>query len=204
MADWVLKAEAVRDSIGILREHSIHPFFPAYLQIRRTAYENGTLVDLRPNWDELGRLLEVAGAPSTHPYFRPFTTGPGESDQEWLNPNLAGSYAPSSLRVDQPAFRVVEKGEGRGRVTLRDNHWNLALEHLLDGETVPITALAAFFLRDFAFEGFDQAPNDDELGGGFALMFGYIDGGTGPTELARLYDSSVEATADWFEEWRGG
>lgn len=67
MADWVLKAAPVRDSIALLRAESIHPFFPAYLYIRRTAAKAGTLTEIRPDWEELGRLLEVRGAPSNKP-----------------------------------------------------------------------------------------------------------------------------------------
>lgn len=201
--DWVLKAGAVRDSIAHLRTRRIHPFFPAYLHIRQAAYEQGTHVNVRPDWDELGRLLEVAGAPSTHPYFRPFTTAPAESDQEWLNPNIAGSYAPSSLRAGQPPLHVVEVGSGRGQFTLREKHWELAREYLLAGRQVPLAPLAGFLLRDFAFEHYDFAPGNADLGLAFVGMFGYNDD-TGPTEFEYLYDTALEATEDWFEEWDGG
>jgi hypothetical protein len=204
MPDWVLKAGMVRQCMGILRAQSIHPFFPAYLHIRRTAAAEGSRVGIRPIWEELGRLLEVAGAPSTHPYFRPFTTASGESDQEWLNPNIAGSYAPSSLRAGQPPLQVVEVGAGRGRFNLREMHWELARVHLLDGKKVPLTPLAAFFLRDFAFENYDAVPTDDDLRRGFIEMFGYNDDEDGPREVAHLYDVSIQAGEDWFEEWKNG
>ncbi len=203
MADWVLKRGAVRDCIAHLRAQSIHPFFPAYLHIRRTAAAQGKLAGIRPDWDELGRFFEVAGAPSTHPYFRPFTTAQGESDQEWLNPNIAGSFAPSSLRAGQPPLRVVEVGTGRGQFNLRANHWELAREHLLDGKRVPLAPLAGFFLRDYAFENYDPAPGNDDLGVAFVEVFGYNDS-TGQTEFDHLYDTAIEATEDWFEEWQGG
>ena len=88
-------------------------------------------------------------------------------------------------------------------MSLRDDHWELAREHLLNGNKVPLAALAGFLLRDFAFEGYDPAPDNDDLGAAFVLMFAYTDG-TGPAELDYLYDTTFEAAPDWFEEWHGG
>jgi hypothetical protein len=203
MPDWVLKKQAVSDAIDILRGQRIHPFFPAYLHLHRVAATQGTTTNIRPEWRELGPFFEVAGAPADHPYFRPFTLSTGEGPDEWLNPNIAGSYAPSSLRTRQPPLQVVEVGSGgHGYVTLRPKHWELAREHLLDAKQLPIAPVAAFFLRDYAFIEYVDAPGDDELIDAFAEMFGY-GFGSSRTAFDHLFTRSIQATPDWFEEWHG-
>jgi hypothetical protein len=89
-----------------------------------------------------------------------------------------------------------------GSFNLRDRHWELAREHLLRDRRLPLTPLAGFLLRDFAFETEDdQPPTNDDLIAAFAAVFGYNDA-MGPTELEYLYDRAVEATPDWFEPRR--
>lgn len=190
--------------IASLRERSVHPYFPAYLHLRQRGAAQGTLSDLQPEWDELSTFLQVRNAPSRHPHFRPLTLAAGSSDQEWLNVNLAGSYAPSSLRAGQPPLQVVELGSGRGRLSLREKHWELARKHLLKDEKLPLIPLAGFILRDFGFEtDGDEPPGNDDLEAAFVEVFGYNDA-DGPVELDHLYDQTPVATPDWFEPLDGG
>src|SRR5438094_7121989 len=119
MPDWVPPVDVVCRAIEQLRAQSIHPYFPAYLHLRRRAAIQSTTEDIEPSWQDLSPFLQVQGAPSAKPHFRPFTLGTGASDAEWLNPNLAGSFAPSSLRPGQPPLKVVEiSTTTRGRFNL--------------------------------------------------------------------------------------
>ena len=61
------------------------------------------------------------------PYIKLFTEQKASSKNLWLNENVAGSYAPSSLRPDQP-FRQVVNISGR-KYSLPTNHAQLAFEH---------------------------------------------------------------------------
>ena len=118
MPDGSLTLDAVRSAISQLRAQSVHPYFPAYLHLRRQAAAQGSTQDIDPDWHELSPFLQVRDAPTAKPHFRPFTSGTGASDGEWLNPNLAGSFAPSSLRPGQPPLHVVEiSTTARGRFT---------------------------------------------------------------------------------------
>lgn len=205
MPDWVLTTAAVRDCIAQLREYPVHPYFPAYLHLRQRAALHGDTSDIKPKWDDLSPLLQVDGAPPSHPHFRPFTINGANTDQEWLNANLAGSYAPSSLRVGQPPLRVVELSDTRGRFNLPNDHWVLARVHLLSDEKLPLLPLAGFFLRDYAFSDYDDPPGAVGLVEGFTELFGYTDD-TGEEEVDYLYelpDDDVDAD-DWFEEFDGG
>src|SRR5580704_9599020 len=138
--------EAVRWGIQTLKASRVHPFFLAYLHLRKQAAEQGTMDDIVPDWEELGTYLRVRGAPPGKPYYRPLwhgnATDPG---RYWLNPNLAGSYAPSSLR--NVPTRVV--GINGSHFSLRPEHARLAREHLLYEEPISAIALAAFLYRDF-------------------------------------------------------
>lgn len=187
----------MRQCISTLRTHRVHPYFPAYLHLRQRASLQGRTDNVRPNWNELSAFLQVGGAPSTHPHFRPFTQSESEGDDEWLNANLAGSYAPSSLRAGQRPLRVVEIAEKPGCFNLRPEHWKLAREHLLDGKKLPIDPLAGFFLRDHALLDLENPPNFGDLRAAFAEAFGYDDE-SGAEEIDHLYDLTPVATGSWF------
>jgi len=196
---WVLTAEAVRQGIADLRARSIHPFFVAYLHLRQRAAAHGALSGLRPRWrSELGPYLEVAGASATHPYYRPFWDGAGEAGQEWLNGNLAGSFAGSSLRAGSPPMLVVDYEPESRTFALRDGHWEIAREHLLHGRALPAESLAAFLLRDFGFLTDGPPPTGSDLVGLFANEFGYRSEAA-MTEFGHLYEQNGNVDSTWFE-----
>jgi hypothetical protein len=191
---FVLSVAVVRWGIEQLREAKIHTFFPAYLEIRRTATISESATDLHPDWGKLGELLEMPGGPPRKPYFRPFWHGAWKSGQDWMNENIAGSYAPSSIR--KVPLNVVEPA-GSG-YSLRQNHAALALQHLLYGEPVEAVPLAAFLYRDFGFrtDGPSIAPLD--LVTVFQRDFGYDDPAAA-NEFNTLYRTSIPERTDWFE-----
>jgi hypothetical protein len=142
----VLTLEAVRWGVSTLKASKIHPFFLAYLYLRKRAEEQGSTADIAPSWEDLGRYLEVKGGPSGKPYFRPFWHGnTDDPGRYWLNPNIAGSYSPSSLR--KAPYEVIDT-EG-SHFSLRPSHSILARQYLLFNEQVNALALSAFLYRDF-------------------------------------------------------
>lgn len=144
-AVYLIPVARVRESVQALLSRDTHPYFIAYLHLLRTATRSGRSDNLAPDWAELGRRLEVAGRPSEKPYLRPFWMRARESGQEWLNRNLAGSFAASSLR-GVPQQVVAADG---GKFTLRSGHAGLALRYLLLGVRMPVLALAGFLYRDY-------------------------------------------------------
>jgi hypothetical protein len=145
---YVLSVEAVRWGLATLEGQKIHPFFIAYLFLCKWAAEQDTTTDIEPAWPELATYLEIRGGPPAKPFYRPFwhstVNDPG---RYWLNRNLAGSFAPSSLR-NVPA-RVIDVFDGR--FSLKPEHGALALTHLLYGQPVSAVALASFLYRDYGF-----------------------------------------------------
>lgn len=197
--EYVLSVDVVRESIKTLRQHSVHPFFPAYLHLRQRSGLEGRTTEIKPRWKELGTYLEVAGAPASKPYFRPFWEGSAQSGQEWLNGNLAGSFAGSSLRPGNAPMSVVDYDRTSRTFSLRDRHWELAREFLLGEERLPVGSLLAFMLRDFAFSSDSGSPDAAGAVGVFLAEFGYS--GIADVEVQHLYDLTIldGGIGGWFE-----
>ena len=149
---FVFTKDAVLQSIKILENQPIHEHFAGYLAILRAQEgkrgEATRLVDITEFHD---RYLRVLDAPDKSPYLRPFKSrGQG---RELFNANVAGSYAPSSLRAKGALKEVIEvRGEGRNATYhLKPDHAAVVAEQLLKRRKIPITALAAFIYRDYGF-----------------------------------------------------
>ncbi len=175
----------------------VHPYFIAYLYLHQLAATQGRTTGLKPDWKRgLGPYLEVAGASEEYPYYRPFWNKTAKAGQEWLNKNLAGSFARSSLRVTP--LRVVDYDRDTKTFSLRRKHWELARQYLLGGNQLPAEALAAFLLRDYAFITDGGLPTGDDLISLFAVEFGYR-GPRSEVELEHLYQRTGQADDSWFE-----
>jgi len=193
----VLRTEAVRASIDKLQSQRIHTFFAGYLHIRRQAGLQEKTTGIVPHIEDMATFLDLPGGPYGQPYFRPFWHGRREAGQEWINRNLAGSYAPSSVR--NVPLQVIEIGTN-STYTLPDQHWVKAKQHLLSGERVPIYALAGFYLRNFAFVA-DGQPEYPDLSREFLRTFGYY-WNPSTEEVETLYDPEWTIEGDaWFEDW---
>jgi len=192
---FVLSIDVVRWAIEQLVGQRIHPFFPAYLILHRAAAERESPVDLHPRWEELEQFLHVPGGPPGKPNFRPFWHQSSSAGQHWLNANLAGSYAPSSIR--ELPRRVIDLEEGGG-FSLKDNHWELAREHLLYDERAPAIPLAAFLYRDFGFTTDGPAISPHDLIAIFRRDFGYRPD-SDDVEFSHLYNQAIPERVDWFE-----
>lgn len=193
---YVVPVERVREAITELLSRQAHPFFPAYMHLRQLAARHGRTTSLTPDWPALGALLEVTGGPPGKPYLRPFWRGARDAHQEWLNSNLAGSYAPSSLRSEP--MRVVEI-DARRRFNLRPGHAQLALENLLSHKRLPALAVAAFFLRDYGVVA-SQTSNPQVLIDVFKEQFGYLTPAD-DNDFQTLYDEEWGRKGRWLEIW---
>ncbi len=193
---WQTQPNAVAESFWRLRERNIHPNFAGYLCLKRTAARDGTVTGLRPNFKEFFEtFLRVPGGPEDRPYLKPFP-----SDAKlWFNENVAGSFAPRSLRPASPLRQIIDIDEDR-RYSLVDGHWELARALLASDNRIPALPLAVFLYRDYALLG-DDPPAD--IVRVFKEEFGYTDSlESGEEEYQHLYheDGDVAASTDWFEE----
>jgi hypothetical protein len=195
---FVISLGAVRASIEILRGSPIHQYFPAYLHLRQQGARQGTWDAIAPKWNEVGHFLDVPGSESGRPYLRPFGTRDRDPGSEWLNRNLAGSYAESSLRQGQPPLKVVQ-GNGNGTFSMKEKHWELARLHLCSGEKVSVLALAGYYFRNYGFVS-GAVPTSANLIEEFRSTFGYSP--EDEEEFQYLFNESWDGPdVTWFEEW---
>jgi hypothetical protein len=194
---FVLTVEVVRWAIEQLQGRKVHTFFPAYLEIRRTAIEGESESDIHPDWGNLEKHLHVPGGPPGKPNFRPFWHRTRKGGEDWMNANIAGSYAPSSIRR-LPA-KVVNP-DGSGGYSLKSDHARLALEHLLLGQAMPILPLAVFYYRDFGFTTDEPALSPAGLIDVFRRDFAF-NSPPGREDFEVLFSVGIPDRTDWFQRW---
>jgi hypothetical protein len=168
----VLTKEAVKSGISALKSQRIHEHFPAYLHLRKLAVASGSLTGLSPDWKDVSDLLKMPGGPPTKPHYRPFSSVNRKDESGyWYNKNLAGSYAPKSMRATS-SFMLDSNGDS---YELPGDHAQQAFDRLLKGKRVPAWALAAYYLRNDAFI-FEGNGGYEELISAFTKEFEFEEG----------------------------
>ncbi len=193
-----IRKQIVARSLARLREQRTHTLFVGYLYLQRRAAQLGRLEDLQPEFlPFFKQFFFVGNHPLGAPYIKPFTEQKASTKNLWLNENVAGSYAPSSLRPDQP-FRQVVKIEGK-RYSLPPDHAHRAFEHLLYSIPVAVADLAVVLYRDFGL--LDEIVTINDLIAIFAYEFGYArEPGFEPDEKFQLL-YSLETAHHWEADW---
>lgn len=142
----VLTVPFVRYSINVLKTRRIHPLFMAYLHVQQSA-----ALGKQPEWSPSGyvaRLLGVPDGPLKKPNYRPFSESMNRQEKfYWMNGNLAGSFAPSSVR--DPYRWMLDDSMKSYR--LPPDHAQRARVHFLFDEPVPMWAMAGYLLRNCSF-----------------------------------------------------
>lgn len=193
----VLKVPVVRDALRRLGERRIHEHFAGYMAILRTATQLRSMGPFRVPFKEFfDTYYAVAGSTPKLPYYVPFGRSADESSR-FYNPNVAGSYAPSSLRPVSPLrqLTVIDNPSSGVTFELVEDHATIALT-LLGNEPIPGASLAAYLYRDFAFES-PTVP--DQLYRTLRRDFGFAFEGQ-PVGFSKLFfdDTKVVGT-DIFE-----
>jgi hypothetical protein len=200
----VLRPDLVDASVAELLSARIHPHFAGYLCLVRTAARDGSTEKLPGEFkDFFETFFRVPNGTDELPYLRPFWNT-GSDVRAWNQPNVAGTYAASSVRPGMP-FSEVVLVEGAGRAatySLRDGHAALALAHLAGGQKVPVAPLAAYLYRDYSFN-FDGEPSLAGVVDVFKYEFGYRpeEGATNEDfDVLFVDESQAGNTSDQFEE----
>jgi hypothetical protein len=196
----VIRKRIVANSLARLREQKTHTLFAGYLYLQQRATQLGRLDDLQPDFlSFFKKFYFVGNHPLGAPYIKPFTEQKPSSKNLWLNENVAGSYAPSSLRPNQP-FRKVVLIEGK-KYSLPSDHAKLAHQYLLYNNRIQVADLATFLYRDF---GFRDSLTIDDLIDVFAYEFGYANEPEARinANFQKLFSRDTAKTwdADWLDE----
>lgn len=149
---YVLTVEGVRKAISRLEYRFIHQHFAGYLAILRAKRQHSASpVHMSDILEFHDRYLRAADAPDEAPYVRPFTQGHG---LQQMNRNVAGSYAPSSVRENGKIGKVMSVlGSGRDATyDVRANHATIALDIFLQNQKAPAASMAGFIYRDYGFK----------------------------------------------------
>ncbi len=200
MPKYLLKASYVSRSLASLRSGRIHPHFVAYLCLKRTAARFGRTENLQPDFREFfDTFLRVHDAPKTKPYLRLFLDETASESNRWLNANLAGSFAPSSLRGTLQKVVDVSGTKRKAFYSLRPGHWQLAKIYLAQDTPIPVVDLAIVLYRDFAIES--QLPSVSRIVEVFREEFGYGSSAPEVEEFQSIYvdDSQTRLASEWLE-----
>jgi hypothetical protein len=201
MPKFILSTTTVSESIAKIRSQLIHPHFAAYLCLRRTACQQNRLKDLCPDFKEFfSTFLAVPDAPQDKPYLRLFLDTPPSDQNIWLNKNLAGSFAPSSIRNTLLQVLNVKKKEHVAFYSFRETHWRLARDKLLSNKRIPVIPLIAALYRSYAFNAPKLTPQ--VLMDVFKDEFGYNKTFTNDEEFTWIFDpdESILGGTDWHEK----
>lgn len=173
--DFFVTAEAAKVAISKLTTMGIHPHFSGYLATVSTAAEEKREDNLKVNFQQFySDYLLVSGAPTDRPYLQPFSQN-AKGVPQLFNKNVAGSYAPSSLRDVAPIRAVVEFRGGRQHVTqsLKTAHEELALKALTGSQRIPVHSLATFLFRDHRIPLISKGNAIESALHMFCVIFGY-------------------------------
>jgi len=178
----VLTSDAVKWAITELKGRRTHPFFLPYLQLCRRSAIGQSSSNISPQWSDLGDLLAVPGGPPNRPYYRPLSTKAGRDESSyWMNSNLAGMWAPSSIRTT--AGFLLDGNQFR----LPQNHAEQALHAFLYDQPISALALGAFLFRDYGF----VAGRDGDVADDFLQRY--------DVPLLPQPDDVTSALRDWFQ-----
>lgn len=195
---YLIRKQIVAQSLHRLREQQTHTLFAGYIYLQRLACQRRRLNDLQPEFlPFFKQFFFVGNHPLGAPYIKLFTEHKASTKNLWLNENVAGSYAPSSLRLGQP-FRKVVDIVGK-TYSLPPDHAKRAFEHLLYSTPIQVADLAIVLYRDFGL--LDNSTRVQDIVDIFAYEFGYSDKeGAKPNEdFQKLY--SFEKTQKWEDDW---
>jgi|SRR5580765_857775 len=200
MNTYVIKKRIVSESFSRLRECKIHPLFPGYLCLQRQSAELQRFEDLQPDFRGFfNEYFLVENHPLGKPYLRPFTEQKASPQNLWLNENVAGSYAPSSLRSDQPFRKVVGIDMLKKEYSLPADHAIKAFRYLLFNNHVSAIDLSIYLYRDYGLTGDSISIYD--LIEVFSYEFGYSNQKN--VEFSNDFNTlfTLDRASNWSIDW---
>lgn len=137
---YTLGVDTVRAAIQTLITTKSHEQLVLYLAILRLKSRDGEIFTEGDVYSVIKPWLELPGREG-YPYYRPFAS---RGKQFWMNSNLAGSFAPSSLRSSRDLFYSSDNA-------LRLPSVDEITTFLKIKSPVPLWAITCYFLRNASF-----------------------------------------------------
>ena len=166
----VLSKDFINRACRALEERRSHEQIIMYMAVLKQRTENTDAKPLSTDtmYEDLRRWLNVPSNGEIS-YYRPFTS---RGDNFWMNSNLAGSFAPSSLRSDRK--RLFYNSDDSLRVPTPEE----VSDTLLKGKSsspLACWATAGFIFRNALFSSQDGTEGLDDLVSFFKKHFGIAD-----------------------------
>lgn len=172
--EYVLPTDIVRRSIRRLQQSKLQEQFIFYLSILRLKAKGVDLdeCDSSAYQDDLIQWLRVDGGQfptedDPRPYYRPFAS---RGSSYWMNPNLAGSFAWSSLRNSMKTLFYTQDKK------LRLPNQSEVVENLTKNKKVDAVDIASYLFRNCSFKTGKTSPQVKDLIPPFKTYFGIKDG----------------------------
>jgi 5-methylcytosine-specific restriction protein B len=196
---YSIKIEAVKRALDALVNARGHEHFPGYLAILK---QRGSKASTNNNAETIvnfyKQYLAIPDAPEKRPFLRPFRSRGVGNPIRLYQQNVAGSYAPKSIRDKGPLSKVIEVRQnpsGGVSYELPADHWDIVLSEMLSGHKLPVLSTAIFLLRDYAFEM--DGPEIAKLVSIFRNEFALADADPdGDTIFSTLFDDDSSHYAD--------
>lgn len=177
-----LDVATIKAAIAELEETRAHEHLVFYLSLLKLAGDGKEIGNCQSSEYQqiLSGWLSVPGGDQR--YFRPFAS---RGNSYWMNPNFAGSFAPSSLRGERhDLFYTVDD-----RLRLPDAAE--VVETLSCDRPVPVWALAIYLFRNWLLVSSAETATDKELVGLFCRYFSIED----KQPFEALFDFSCQGRA---------
>lgn len=159
---YLLSIEAVKRSLTTLAGVHSHEHFPGYLALLRARSNANAISNSETIVTFYKDFLSVVDAPERSPFLRPFRSRGVGNPITLYQKNVAGSYAPSSIRNTGPLSKVmnINNKDGVTSYELINEHWKTVLAEMLSGNKLPIVSTTMFLFRDYAFPMLQPNIND--------------------------------------------
>lgn len=140
---YTLSINTVQSALQTLTAAKSHEHLVLYLAILRLKAQKGEHYPEGDVYSVIRPWLDVPGREG-YPYYRPFAS---RGKQFWMNGNLAGSFAPSSLRSGRDLFYSPESSDNLLRLpSVEEMKTSLKIQ-----DPVPLWAVICYFLRNASF-----------------------------------------------------
>lgn len=186
-----LSIDTVRAALQTLTATKSHEQLVLYLAILRLKSRDGQNYVDGDVYSVIKPWLELPGR-EDYPYYRPFAS---RGKQFWMNSNLAGSFAPSSLRSSRDLFYSSDSSDNALRLpSVGEITASLKIK-----SPVPLWAVTCYFLRNASFIAKD---GDWRVADVLSLADDYF--GINQADYSEVFDfnlpddmqSSLEATGE--------
>lgn len=116
---YTFNIQSIRNALETLKKVRSHEHFPGYLALLRDSNRINTVTNSESIVNFYHQFLSVCDAPKNRPFLRPFRSRGVGNPITLYQQNVAGSYAPSSIRKNGPLSKILNINNETERTCLQ-------------------------------------------------------------------------------------